>query len=294
MLPPWLSPIKDELHILIRPQSFVLKRFKGFRGFKLTQVDQHAMSLSNDIAKDYIDIEGNHLAAHLERVLNNKRWQASSAKLILSSYFVRYMVIPWNAEITTDEEFQAYLNHQFISVFGETIRHWNKSYNKAEYGCNTLASAVHNLFLQTAHHIFKAAHIKLESVHPQLMSIANQARKVVNEKRLLQSFWITSIADGRVCLSLLMDGEWCFVKNLQAETDVVMQIEKMIQREELLNVTLAQAARKSRKLPMILYWVDSSDDEDITINGCRIIKLKTPKVFGRQDIDIHSVRLSVT
>lgn len=294
MLPPWLSLIKDELHILIRPQSLVLKRFKGFHGFKLTQVDQHTISLSNDITQSFIDVEGNHLAAHLERVLSNKRWQASSAKLILSSYFVRYVVIPWNAEIKTDEEFQAYLNHQFVSVYGETIRHWNKSHNKVDYGHNTLASAVHHLFLQTAHHAFKTAHIKLESVQPQLMSIANQARKVIRERRLSQSCWLTIIADGRLCLGLVIDGEWCFVKNLQVETDVVMQIETLIQREALLNAAIAPLAKKTSKLSMILYWVGVPDIDDININGCRIIQLKTSKAFGHQDVDLHSARLSVT
>lgn len=296
MLPHWLNLlnnqlVKDELHVFIRPQSIVIKRFKGIRGFKMTRVDQQKISLKNDITSADIDISGKHLSEYLQKILNDERWQTATAKVVLSNYFVRYVVIPWNAEIKTNQERQAYINHQFSSVYGDALHHWNKCQSVADYGQRTLASAVPTEFLQTIHNAFLSANIRLSAVQPHLMHIANQAYQVIKESRLLQSCWLVAIADGRLCLGLIANSEWCFVKQVLAETDVVAQIETLIQRERLLNNTAAKLMRQGEKLPLLLHWVDPPTADAIHIKDYRIIRLTSSTLFDAAYAESQTARL---
>lgn len=293
MLPPWLSLIKDELHVFIRPQAIILKRFKGVCGFKLSLVDYQNKTLKNGLMKHEIDIEGHHLSEYLQNVLNDKRWKAKSATVVLSSYFVRYVAVPWNAEIKTDEEFQAYLNHQFVSTFGDVISSWNKCHNKVEYGHGTLASAIQGELLRTVHDAFSSACIKLDAVQPDLMKIANQVRSTIKEKRLTQGCWLAVISDGRLCLCLIIGSEWCFVKCLQVEENTVVQIEMLIRREMLLNNAIAKTIKENGELPMLLHWVGAPISEGMKINDCRIIKLTSPLVVPK-GIEKRAVKMGLT
>jgi len=280
----WLSLmksqlVKDELHVFIRPQSIIVKRFKGIRGFKMTRVDQQKISLKNDITNADIDINGHYLSEHLQKILKDNRWQATTAKIVLSNCFVRYVVVPWNAEIITNKEREAYLNHQFLSVYGDALSDWNKCQSVADYGRWTLASAVPSEFLQTIHMLFLNANIKLSAVQPHLMHIANQAYRVIKEKRQSQSYWLIAIADGRLCLGLIADGEWLFVKSILIETDVIAQIETLIQRETLLNSATAKVVKQREQLPLLLHWMDGPNADEIQIQHYRVIRLTSSMLF---------------
>ncbi|HDY85046.1 MAG TPA: hypothetical protein ENH74_05105 [Methylophaga sp.] len=291
MLPRWLSLQKDNLTIFIRPDSIVVRRFKGFIGAQLSCVDQQKIVLKKKVG--YSDLELAYLTQVLQTTLNTERWQAASATIVLSNQFVRYAVIPWNAEIKNNEESRAFLRHQFLTIYGDAIASWNMCQSPAEYGQKALASAVPSELLQTINDVFSSLQITLDSVQPSLMHIANQAQEVINQQNLQKSYWLAVIADGRLCLCLIVEGEWRWVKAIQVEAEetVVGQIELLIQREQLLNSVVADLAKQQRQVPILLHWSNMPNSEAVKINNHRVIRLPSSKIFSNEPVESLSARL---
>lgn len=290
MLPRWLSVMKDELIIFIRSDSIVLRRFKGLTGFQLSCVDQQKIVLKKRIG--YADIELAYLTQVLQTILDNDRWHAGRVTIILSNHFVRYAVMPWNAEIKTSEEFEAYLKHHFLTIYGEAIASWNKCQSPAQYGQKTLASAVASELLQTINDIFSSSQVTLGSVQPYLMHIANQAHQVIKEQRLQKACWLAVIADSRLCLCLMVEDEWYWVKNVQEENDAIAQIELLIQREQLLNSVVIDLAKQKHPFSILLHWPNMLILESIKINNHRVIRLPSSKTFLNEPVESQPARLS--
>lgn len=288
MLPHWLSLMKDELNVCIRPNSLILRRFKGLPG-KTTCVDQQKIVLKKSMSQ--AEIESGYLAKVLKETLNVERWQASTATIVVANHLVRYALIPWNPEIKTADESQAYLHHCFISVYGDAVASWNKCQSPAAYGQKALASAMPRELLQTVHDVFSPMLIRFNSVQPYLMTVANQAIAVIKKQNLQSACWLAVIADGRVCLCLLIEGEWCWVKNVQQETDTVAQIEMLIQRERLMNNEIDKLLKKGRQLPMLVHWPDLAVNQKIHLPNHRIIKLTSSKLFSNDPAENQITRL---
>ncbi|THK41211.1 hypothetical protein E8Q33_08815 [Methylophaga sp. SB9B] len=288
MLPHWLSLMKDELNVCIRPNSLILRRFKGLPA-KTTCVDQQKIVLKKTMSQ--AEIESGYLAKVLKEALNVERWQASTATIVVANHLVRYALIPWNSEIKTADESQAYLHHCFISVYGDAVASWNKCQSPAAYGQKALASAMPRELLQTVQDVFSPMLIRFNSVQPYLMTIANQAIAVIKKQNLQSACWLAVIADGRVCLCLLIEGEWCWVKNVQQETDTVAQIEMLIQRERLMNNEIDKLLKKGRQLPMLVHWPDLPVNQKIQLPNHRIIKLASSKLFSTDPAENQITRL---
>lgn len=288
MLPHWLSLFKDELNVCIRPNSLILRRFKGLPG-KSTCIDQQKIVLKK--VMNQAEIESGYLAIVLKEVLNLQRWQASTVTIVVANHLVRYAVIPWNPEINTADESQAYLNHYFMSVYGDAVASWNKSQSPASYGQKSLASAMPRELLQTVHDVFSPMMIRFTSVQPYLMQVANQALAVIKKQSLQAACWLAVIADGRLCLCLMIEGEWFWVKNVQQETNVVAQIDMLIQRERLMNNEIDKLLKKGRQLPMLVHWPDMPSQQKITVKNHRVIKLACSKLFANDPIENPLARL---
>lgn len=288
MLPHWLKLMKDELNVCIRPNSLILRRFKGLPG-NTTCVDQQKIVLKKTMTQ--AEIESGYLAKVLKDVLNVERWQAATATIVVANHLVRYAVIPWNPEIKTADEHQAYLHHFFISVYGDAVASWNKCQSPAAYGQNSLASAMPQALLQTVHDVFSPLMIRFESIQPYLMHVANQALEMIKKQHLQTACWLALIADGRLCLCLMIEGEWCWVKNVQQETDVVAQIDMLIQRERLMNNEMDKLIKKGRQLPMLVHWPGLPANQKIPLPNHRVIKLASSKLFTSDPSENHIARL---
>lgn len=288
MLPHWLSIMTDELNVCIRPNSLVIRRFQGVAG-KTRCVDQQKIMLKK--AVDHMDVEGAYLAKVLQTTLSQDRWQAKTARIVLANSFVRYAVLPWNPAIKTKEEKQAYLQHLFVSMYGDVVKGWNKTLSPAGFGQSAVASAIPTPIIQTIDEVFATLAIKLVSVQPYLMSVMNEAISVIKDQQLQTLCWLTVVSDGRLCLGLMAEGQWLWLKNVQQESDVIGQIELLIQRERLLNSEFDKALQQRYEQPMLLHWPDISSSSAIKISTYRVIRLPSSKLFANELPDTQITRL---
>lgn len=289
MLPLWLSVMNNELNVCIRPNSLIVRRFKGLRGTKLTCVDRHKIVLNKTLS--HADIDAAYLARSLQAILKLERWKASRLTVVLSNQFVRYAVIPWNANINSAEESKSYLNHHFLTMYGEAVASWNKCLSPTKYGHTALASAVPNGLIQIIDDVVSTMPITLSSVQPYLMEVANQARAVIKSQNLSSACWLAVIADDRVCLCLIVEGQWFWVKSVQQETDAMAQIDMLIERECLVNSVIDRLLKQSRQLPMLLHSPDKLAANKIHLKHYRVIRLTSSKLFAHDPDEGQVARL---
>lgn len=288
MLPHWLNIMTDELNVCIRPSSLVIRRFKGVAS-KTHCIEQQKIMLKK--AVDHRDVEVAFLAKVLHSTLSQPRWQAKTAKIVLANSFVRYAVLPWNPVIKTDEEKQGYLQHLFVSLYGDVVKSWSKATSPAGFGQSAVASAIPTPLVQIIDEVFASLPIQLVSIEPYLMSVMNEATSMIKAQQLQDLCWLTVISDGRLCLGLMADGQWLWLKNVQQESDVIGQIELLIQRERLVNNVFDKAIQQRYEHVMLLHWPDISVSSAIKIGSYRIIRMPTSKLFAKEQPDTQVARL---
>ena len=256
----WLK--HDELRVFIQPQAIALSRFKGVRGFK-PQLVRHEVIQLSEIASSPDDYAV--LIKRLQTLLKDDKWQAVAAKVMLSSHFMRYAVIPWNSEITSADERQAYLNHHFVLALGDAVKSWDMRMDAPKYRQSALASAMPSSLQLALADVFAQANMHLRAVNPYLMQAANQSLEALKTE---ESGWLAVVENQRLCVTLMVDGTWRMVRNLSLETDIATQIETLIKREQMLS-----SAEMQPNLPLIVHWPNTPAVQAIDIAGHRVWSL---------------------
>lgn len=279
MLLHWVKSLfKDELWVFVHPQRMVLMRIARSlaNGLKQQIVHKQVFDLPQNIALGCHESQDwQILTKHLKRALNDTKWQDAMPTVIVSSHFARYAVIPWNAELAIETERQAYMHHCFNLTYGESAKAWDLRMSDPDFGKSTIASAINLGLLQVLHDVFSEANMTLAGVYPQLMLAINQTLSEVKKQKKALKFWLVAIEKERVCLTLLMDGGWHFVKNVAIEADISTQVNALIQREIV-------RSNLSDDVPVLLYWPDSKSNQSFKFANHKAIKV-LPHQFDIQN-----------
>lgn len=260
------SLLTDELQVCIYPQQIELQRLK--RSFKNGLKPQLVCKQVIDLPQHVNDWQ--ILAKYLEQALMDANWQGAKPTVIVSNHFVRYAIIPWNAELAIESERQAYMQHCFTLAYGEPAKAWDLRMSEPCFGQSAIASAMSSGLLQTLHEVFAEAGMALTTVYPQLMLAMNQTIRQVKQQNLSMgakqalNFWLVTIQNERVCLVLLESNSWRLVKNVVLEANVSEQVAALIQRE-IVNCNADDEA------PVLLYWPESKKDQPLKLTHYKVI-----------------------
>ncbi|HSD59422.1 MAG TPA: hypothetical protein VLC55_01030 [Burkholderiales bacterium] len=94
--------------------------------------------------------------------------------VVLSSHFARFMVIPWNDELASPEELQAYAAAVYENVFGEAASAaWDIRTSPERPGTQRIACAVDRALLEALDQAVAGTRVRLASVQPHLMACYN-------------------------------------------------------------------------------------------------------------------------
>ncbi len=152
------------------------------------------------VSRDIHACAGNAVTGTLETLLADPDLKKTDATLILSSHFVKFMVLPLDASLSMAEQ-RALAQHRFSEVYGEPESGWEIRLSE---GNPVLASAVEKGFLETLKLAFDASGVRLKSMQPYLMTAFNAARGQMKE----DSAWFVLAEPGICCIARLQDGQW--------------------------------------------------------------------------------------
>lgn len=204
MLPLW----RDQLRIGITPDRLILVRIgKGLR----PQITE------KQIVKCEAQFEHNweNPLNLLAKCLSDQKWQNATASVILSNYFVRYQIVPWNADITGEQEQKAYVKHCFTKVYGDITNNWALHYSEGAAGSPGIASAIDQSLLDSLKKTALLGKLRLHSVQPFLMPAFNQNRQLFKK----DSAWLVILEKEKLCISLFHQQQWQSISTKLIEKD---------------------------------------------------------------------------
>jgi hypothetical protein len=152
------------------------------------------------------------------------------ATLILSSHFVRYVVLPWSGELITEAEELEFVRTRFIQVFGQSARDWTILMSPAPAGASRLCAAVDRALIVEAISAMAASALRLASVQPALMALFNEWRRCIGEDG-----WLVIAEQGRLLVTWISGGQWRSVRARPLNGEAVVLAEVLEQERLLLS-----------------------------------------------------------
>ena len=146
--------------------------------------------------------------------------------VVLSSHFARFMVIPWNDQLSSPEELQAWAAAEFEDVFGEAAAAWDIRVSPEKPGSQRIACAVDRALLEALEQAAAGTRVRLASVQPNLMACYNAMAPNVRGRD-----FVLLVSEGdRASLLAAAAGQWLAVRSAPAP-DHPAAIAALVERE---------------------------------------------------------------
>lgn len=227
---------RKELRVVLSPEQAALAHIECAltpRGRRCTTHARHLMPC--DSGADAMPWRAALKA--LETALPDSAGGKAAATVILSNHFLRYLLVPWSAQLTDAEVEMAFVRHGFTRVYGATAQQWSLRLSNEHRGALRLASAVDTELLDGLRGVFDQAGVAIKSIQPHLMAVFNGVRSRLQG----QSVWLALHEPGNLCLALLHQGRWAQVRNLRVGADWHKELALILERETYLSDAAAAA-----------------------------------------------------
>ncbi len=218
MLPLW----RDKVRIVLCKDRLIVLHYQGGRRPRI-----HARQVFSYAGQES---GWQPLLGLLESVLKNKEWKAADTQIVLSNYFVRFLVLPWNEAPLSAEEKIALVQHRFDEVYGEASSGWDFRLNEGTFGTPSIACAIPQQLLAQLIALFATSPLRLKSVQPYLMTAFNACRKELGK----DPSWFVLAERDNICVGLLQDGQWSSIRLRHVVSDWFEETMLMLERESLL------------------------------------------------------------
>lgn len=255
MSPSW----REQVRIAVAPHRVALVRFE--RGLRPRVRDRKLLSCAAE--------SGNGWTAPLESLreaLAHPNVGRADATVIVSNYFVRYLVLPWSAQLVSEHEQIEFARARFAQVYGEAAAAWTLRLSPAPAGRARLCAAMDGALLDALRGALSASALRLVSVQPALMAQFNAARG-----RIGDDAWLALAERGRLLLAWIAGGEWCSVRSRPLNGEAV-GLGAVLEQERLL---LSAPGRSAQVLLGVL------DEVVVDTEGVRVERLDANGRAGR-------------
>jgi hypothetical protein len=164
----------------------------------------------------------------LREMLDGGDRTRGSATVVLSNQFVRYLVLPWMAELVTQAEELEFARARYAKVFGEASRQWDILLNPAAPGQPRLTAAIDSGLLAALSAALACSRLQLTAVEPLLATRFNEARR-----RIDASAWLVIAEHGWLLMAWISRGQWHSVRSRPIHGAIV-PLAQVLEQERLL------------------------------------------------------------
>ena len=156
---------------------------------------------------------------------------ARHVRIILSNHFVQYLLQPWRADLRDADEEIAFARHAFHEVYGPTANAWSVQVSKSPPEQARIAAAVQTELLQALRTETERVGASLVSVTPYFIAAFNTWRRQFDGDR---ATWLVTHEPGRLCLGLVEDGRWRWIRATRAGEDWSERLPDMVENEAIM------------------------------------------------------------
>ena len=172
----------------------------------------------------------NKLESLLESMQVKRKTQL---QVILSSDFVRYLILPCQPIAMSTAEKSAYAIASYRDVYGAVVDGWHIKLHDAAPNHSTITAAVDEKLLATLKQISLKHQLKLNSVQPYLMSAFN----TFNHQLSNINGYLVVLESGRLLLISLRQGQCQNLRTITVNDDWQTELKHLLMRESLLGDT---------------------------------------------------------
>jgi len=140
-----------------------------------------------------VDVVGARLAAAAHRT--------SSVRFVVSDHFARYLVLAWDAGLSSEAERAAYLRHHFESVYGPRAADWRFAFDREATGDSRIAVAIDRPLIEALYESAGRAGLAVAAIEPLAVAAFNRLRSALPAP----ACFLVMAENGRLT-SLLVEG----------------------------------------------------------------------------------------
>jgi hypothetical protein len=152
-------------------------------------------------------------------------------RVILSSHFTQYQLLPWRDDLNDEEEELAYARVALTETYGDVVAGWSVRLSDDPPGELRVVAAVDGALLAALDKSALTVKARIVSVRPALTAATNSWREHFGADR---SAWLVVHEEGRLCLALIEGGRWRWLRSVRVGSDWAADLPDLIEREILL------------------------------------------------------------
>ena len=147
--------------------------------------------------------------------------------VVIADQFVRYVLLPWNAALKTDEQWMTLARHRLTAVHGPAAAGWDVKLTETAPMGPRLVCAVDRALIKELAAKLGAANAKLVSVQPFLVTAFNRIRTTIGNG----SCWLVIEEPGRLTLAFIQRGVWVAIRSRRSDAGWRAMLPELIERE---------------------------------------------------------------
>lgn len=208
----------DELGVFLAPRRLCVVRFR--RGLKAKILREEDLELPADAAGPG-GWEG--ALAALESKLADPLWGGASMRAVIADHWVRYAVVPYAAELSSEAEREAHAREMLGSLYGDAVSGWALCVSDAPPGASRLACAMPSALLEGLREACRRVGAKLISLQPQLIAAHNHWRGAMPAT----DAWFVTIDEGSLAAARLRADGFDRVHTVRIGADWVRELKRL-------------------------------------------------------------------
>jgi hypothetical protein len=212
-----VSPLwRDEVGAYLSPHRLCLVRMQ--RGARPKPVAEHEQRFDN-VRNDAWEAPVAALAA----MLAQPGWSGARTRVVLADHWARYIIVPWSAELRSDEERLGHARQLLNSAYGDAVAGWDVRISEAPPQATRVACAVSAELIAGIRAACAAAEATLVSLQPQLID----AYAVWRHRLPQANSWFVSIEQGSLTAARLGRSGWDRVYGVRIGTDWLRELKRL-------------------------------------------------------------------
>jgi hypothetical protein len=215
---------RDDLGVALYPDRLVLTRTQRRPGKRLKHREAVPLPATDAAAPRWqgaVDALAN---------VPTKAFADAEITVVLSSFFVRYTLLPWSDVLAGPEEHLAFAGHCFAEIYGADIDTWVIRISRSGKGAPQVACAAERSLIDAIDRAMAPVGSRFHSVQPHLMASFNPWRRRFDQRPA----WFVTVEPGLACLALLQGGEWQSVRATKISADWTRELPGLLSREACL------------------------------------------------------------
>ena len=131
---------------------------------------------------------------------NTAKIAVRRVKFILSNHYIRYAVLPWQAGIFSQQDWQSLAENHMRILYGDVINSWKTSVAMQGYGQPLVISAIDHLLLEGLEELASQSNWKIDVVEPAFITISNHYHHTIKKNA-----WLMMIEPQRILLAEIVN-----------------------------------------------------------------------------------------